>query len=185
MENISRLTPPKSKDYRWGMRRLLFKITLPIAQTVKQQSTNTVLKTSFKGKKALIVEDNELNSEIISIILNQYDMDVDIATNGKEALEQFQQTKPFTYDIIFMDIMMPIMNGLEATQKIRALDREDHNLPIYAMSANAFLEDEKRSIESGMNGHLSKPLDTQKLSIRSFKQRTRLTTYWWFFRSNL
>ena len=163
MENISRLTPPKSKDYRWGMRRLLFKITLPIAQTVEQQSTNTVFKTSFKGKKALIVEDNELNSEIISIILSQYDIDVDIATNGKEALEQFQQTKPFTYDVIFMDIMMPIMNGLEATQKIRALDREDHNLPIYAMSANAFLEDEKRSIESGMNGHLSKPLDTQKL----------------------
>lgn len=140
-----------------------FKIALTIAQTVEQHNTNTVLKTSFKGKKALIVEDNELNSEIISIILSQYDVDVDIATNGKDALEQFQQTKPFTYDIIFMDIMMPIMNGLEATQKIRALDREDHNIPIYAMSANAFLEDEKRSIESGMNGHLSKPLNTQKL----------------------
>lgn len=140
-----------------------FNITLEIAQSVEQQNTNTVLKTSFKGKKALVVEDNDLNAEIISIILNQYDIDVDVATNGKEALEQFQQTKPFTYDIIFMDIMMPIMNGLEATQKIRALDRKDHNLPIYAMSANAFIEDEKRSIESGMNGHLSKPLDTQKL----------------------
>ncbi len=140
-----------------------FKITLPIAKEIEVQDQTKVLKTNFKGKKVLVVEDNDLNAEIISIILNQYEMDVDIATNGLEALEKFQQSKPFTYDIIFMDIMMPIMNGLEATQKIRALDREDHKLPIYAMSANAFIEDEKRSIESGMNGHLSKPLDTQKL----------------------
>lgn len=140
-----------------------FKITLPITQDVEAQDTTKVLKTNFNGKKALVAEDNDLNAEIISIILNQYGIDADIATNGKEALDRFQQSKPFTYDIIFMDIMMPVMNGLEATQKIRALDKEDHMIPIYAMSANAFIEDEKRSIESGMNGHLSKPLDTQKL----------------------
>lgn len=120
-------------------------------------------KTHFPHCKALVAEDNALNAEIITIILQSYGISVDIAKNGQEARDKFADSTPHYYDIIFMDIMMPIMNGLEATKAIRSLQREDNNIPIYAMSANAFVEDEKNSIAAGMNGHLSKPINTENL----------------------
>ena len=118
----------------------------------------------FDGAKILVAEDNELNLEIIQTILEEYHIRTDSVENGEQAVEQMKKTPPETYDMILMDIMMPVMNGLEATEAIRALDREDcRKIPIIAMSANAFEEDVKKSLASGMNGHLSKPLDIGKL----------------------
>ena len=119
---------------------------------------------SFPGKRILVVEDNELNMEIICTILENYGIETEQAVNGKEAVRRMEESVPGYYDMIFMDIMMPEMDGLEATRTIRNLDREDcKKIPIYAMSANAFDEDVKRSLESGMNGHLSKPVNLQVL----------------------
>ncbi len=140
-----------------------FELLLPRTSSITEQVEQTQKRTNFTGSRVLVVEDNELNAEIISIILKQYGLEVEIATNGEEAVNMFNASTLNYYDIIFMDIMMPIMNGLDATQKIRTLERADHLLPIYAMSANAFTEDEKKSKEAGMNGHLSKPIDTNKL----------------------
>lgn len=140
-----------------------FSILLKNEKEMEHTSKSTQLIESFPGKHVLIVEDNALNAEILSMILEGFDLQVDVAENGQKALDLFHASKPFTYDIIFMDIMMPVMNGLEATKNIRHSSREDKKLPIYAMSANAFVEDEKQSIEAGMNGHLSKPIDSKKL----------------------
>lgn len=119
---------------------------------------------SFPGKRILVVEDNELNMEIICTILENYGIETEQAVNGKEAVRRMEESVPGHYDMIFMDIMMPEMDGLEATRTIRNLDREDcKKIPIYAMSANAFDEDVKRSLASGMNGHLSKPVNLQVL----------------------
>ena len=119
---------------------------------------------SFEGKRILVVEDNELNMEIICTILEGYGILTEQAVNGKEAVHQMEKTAPGYYDMILMDIMMPEMDGLEAARAIRTMNREDcKTIPIYAMSANAFDEDVKRSLASGMNGHLSKPVDTQVL----------------------
>ena len=119
---------------------------------------------SFPGKRILVVEDNELNMEIICTILENYGIETEQAVNGKEAVRRMEESVPGYYDMIFMDIMMPEMDGLEATRTIRNLDREDcKKIPIYAMSANAFDEDVKRSLASGMNGHLSKPVNLQVL----------------------
>ena len=119
---------------------------------------------SFPGKRILVVEDNELNMEIICTILENYGIKTEQAVNGKEAVRRMEESVTGYYDMIFMDIMMPEMDGLEATRTIRNLDREDcKKIPIYAMSANAFDEDVKRSLASGMNGHLSKPVNLQVL----------------------
>ena len=119
---------------------------------------------SFPGKRILVVEDNELNMEIICTILENYGIETEQAVNGKEAVRRMEESVPGYYDMIFMDIMMPEMDGLEATRTIRNLDRKDcKKIPIYAMSANAFDEDVKRSLASGMNGHLSKPVNLQVL----------------------
>ena len=119
---------------------------------------------SFPGKRILVVEDNELNMEIICTILENYGIETEQAVNGEEAVRRMEESVPGYYDMIFMDIMMPEMDGLEATRTIRNLDRKDcKKIPIYAMSANAFDEDVKRSLASGMNGHLSKPVNLQVL----------------------
>ncbi len=122
------------------------------------------LSMDFTGKRVLVVEDNALNMEIARTLLETFDIEVEEAYNGKEAVEKVRVTPPGYYDLILMDIMMPKMDGLEATRTIRQLDREDcKTLPIIAMSANAFDEDVKRSIASGMNGHLSKPVNVSLL----------------------
>ena len=141
-----------------------FNVKLQPVSGEKTTVTSQPEEISFPGKRILVVEDNELNMEIICTILENYGIKTEQAVNGKEAVRRMEESVPGYYDMIFMDIMMPEMEGLEATRTIRNLDREDcKKIPIYAMSANAFDEDVKRSLASGMNGHLSKPVNLQVL----------------------
>lgn len=141
-----------------------FNVKLQPVSGEKTTVTSQPEEISFPGKRILVVEDNELNMEIICTILENYGIKTEQAVNGKEAVWRMEESVPGYYDMIFMDIMMPEMDGLEATRTIRNLDREDcKKIPIYAMSANAFDEDVKRSLASGMNGHLSKPVNLQVL----------------------
>lgn len=118
----------------------------------------------LNGLKILLAEDNELNAEITQVLLEQHGVEVDIVSNGKLALRRFAESEEGEYDAILMDIMMPIMNGLEATAKIRELERNDAaTVPIIAMTANAFEEDKQKSFEVGMNDHVSKPVDPKVL----------------------
>ena len=113
----------------------------------------------FTGYHLLLVEDVEINREIVAALLEETKIEIDVAENGVEAVEKFTENGN-KYDLIFMDVHMPIMGGYEATRKIRASEhtRAEH-IPIVAMTANAFKEDIERCIESGMNDHLSKPID--------------------------
>ena len=133
------------------------------------ESNNTsaqIEKYDFTGKRMLLVEDNDLNSEIAKTILEMSGFYVETAYDGQEAVEMFAKSESFYYDVILMDIRMPIMNGLDATHKIRMMDREDAVvIPIIAMTANAFDEDGKKSIDCGMDGHLSKPIDINQLYV--------------------
>ena len=141
-----------------------FNVKLQPVSGEKTTVTSQPEEISFPGKRILVVEDNELNMEIICTILENYGIKTEQAVNGKDAVRRMEESVPGYYDMIFMDIMMPEMDGLEATRTIRNLDREDcKKIPIYAMSANAFDEDVKRSLASGMNGHLSKPVNLQVL----------------------
>lgn len=145
-------------------RSFSFNVKLQPVSGEKTTVTSQPEEISFPGKRILVVEDNELNMEIICTILENYGIKTEQAVNGKEAVRRMEESVPGYYDMIFMDIMMPEMDGLEATRTIRNLDREDcKKIPIYAMSANAFDEDVKRSLASGMNGHLSKPVNLQVL----------------------
>lgn len=141
-----------------------FNVKLQPVSCEKTTVTSQPEEIRFPGKRILVVEDNELNMEIICTILENYGIETEQAVNGKEAVRRMEESVPGHYDMIFMDIMMPEMDGLEATRTIRNLDREDcKKIPIYAMSANDFDEDVKRSLASGMNGHLSKPVNLQVL----------------------
>ena len=112
----------------------------------------------------LVVEDNELNLEIAVFSLEAAGLNVSTAINGLEAVRLFEKSKPYEYDIILMDIMMPVMNGLDAAKAIRGLSRPDATtVPIIALSANAFAEDIVRSSEAGMDAHITKPIDENKL----------------------
>ena len=141
-----------------------FRFTVELTSMEEEpQETHAGKKVNLKGKTVLVAEDNALNMEIIHTLLSDYGIRVEEAHNGKEAVEAVR-ANPGHYDLILMDIMMPVMDGLEATREIRRIPRDDcRTLPIVAMSANAFDEDVKRSLASGMNGHLSKPVDIGKL----------------------
>ena len=120
--------------------------------------------SDFRGRCILLVEDNELNSEIAEELLNEYGFLVDTAENGAEAVEKVKNSKPGNYDLVLMDVQMPIMNGYEATRQIRALDDPAlAGITILAMTANAFDEDRKEALECGMDGFLSKPIDIEDL----------------------
>ena len=120
--------------------------------------------SDFRGRCILLVEDNELNSEIAVEILNEYGFLVDTAENGAEAVEKVQHSKPGDYDLVLMDVQMPVMNGYEATMQIRALDDPAlAGITILAMTANAFDEDRKKALECGMDGFLSKPIIMEEL----------------------
>ena len=120
--------------------------------------------SDFRGRCILLVEDNELNSEIAVEILNEYGFLVDTAENGAEAVEKVKNSKPGNYDLVLMDVQMPVMNGYEATRQIRALkDPALAGITILAMTANAFDEDRKKALESGMDGFLSKPIVIEEL----------------------
>ena len=118
----------------------------------------------FRDRCILLVEDNELNSEIAAEILGQYGFQVDTAKNGAEAVEKVQHSKPGDYDLVLMDVQMPVMNGYEATKRIRGLsDPALAKITILAMTANAFEEDKRKALECGMDGFLSKPIAVEEL----------------------
>ena len=118
----------------------------------------------LKGKRILLVEDNEINQEIAQEILRAAGLVIDIVGDGTEAVDTIKNVEAGTYDLILMDIQMPIMDGYEATRQIRAMeDAERSSVPIVAMTANAFDEDRQRAMEAGMNGHVAKPIDISKL----------------------
>lgn len=143
-----------------------FVVTIPLQMDsnpkIKVQTNEKELNLS--GKKALLVEDNEINLEIATIMLQDLGLIVTPAQNGKEALDIFEQSDTHTFDYIFMDVMMPVMDGLEATKRIRSLNREDaKTTPIIALSANAFEDDIKECLDAGMNAHVAKPIDVHAL----------------------
>lgn len=145
-----------------------FIITIPFEVDFDyKESENIELEADddlLTGVKVLLVEDNELNMEIAEFILEEAGMNVITARNGKEGVDIFTESIPGTFDIILMDIMMPVMDGLTASRTIRKMSRIDaKEIPIFAMTANAFLEDKERSKEAGINEHLSKPLDERKI----------------------
>ena len=125
----------------------------------------------LQGMKFLCAEDNELNAEILTELLKIEGAECTICENGEEILKVFEQSAPGDYDMLLMDIQMPVLNGYEATKAIR---RSSHKLaktiPIIAMTANAFAEDKRKTMEAGMDAHLSKPLNVQELmdTIRKF-----------------
>ena len=121
-------------------------------------------KFDYSGKRVLLVEDNELNQEIAQTILEDAGFVTETATDGRIAVEKVEQSAPGQYDVILMDIQMPVMNGYEASRRIRALSNpEKASIPIVAMTANAFEEDREKSYEAGMNGHLTKPISVDAL----------------------
>ncbi|MDO5791532.1 MAG: ATP-binding protein [Coriobacteriia bacterium] len=142
-----------------------FEIPLPITDAVGKSVGANAEHVDFTGKHALVAEDNELNMEIITYVLGDMGFTVDKAINGQEAVDAFRQSPVGRYDIVLMDVMMPVMDGLTAAHRIRCLNRTDAaDVPIVATSANAFAEDVKRSLASGMNAHVSKPIDPEKLA---------------------
>lgn len=129
--------------------------------TIKSSAIHTI-----KGKRILLVEDNELNAEIAKTVLEDVGALITRAENGQQAVELFKEKPAGTFDAILMDLMMPVMDGYTATRKIRSLERADaKTIPIIAMTANAFQEDAEKCIAEGMNAHLAKPLDIEKMMI--------------------
>ena len=129
--------------------------------TIESSAIHTI-----KGKRILLVEDNELNAEIAKTVLEDVGALITRAENGQQALELFKEKPAGTFDVILMDLMMPVMDGYTATRKIRELERSDaKTVPIIAMTANAFQEDAEKCIAVGMNAHLAKPLDIEKMKM--------------------
>ena len=125
--------------------------------------------------RILLAEDNALNREIALVILEEKGAEVTCAVNGKEALDCFAESPEGFYDVILMDIMMPVMDGLQAIRKIRTLKRPDaQTIPVFAMTANAFQEDIQKSREAGITAHFSKPLDYEML-VRKIREMNRVT----------
>ena len=141
--------------------RVPFKINL---DADKREELKEVSEKSIKGMHILLAEDNELNMEIAEFVLQNEGAEVTKAWTGQEVVELFRNSEPGEFDVILMDIMMPVMNGYEAAKRIRSLDREDaKNIPIIAMTANAFAEDRIRAKEAGMDEHVAKPVDAELL----------------------
>lgn len=153
-------------------------LTFPVAQDMEaievshtekerlrtdEKRTRAVEAFTLKNIRILLAEDNDINAEIAMEILALEGAVVERAVDGIQVVEMFKNSSPYTYDVILMDIQMPGMDGWEATREIRKLDKEDRDIPVFAMSANAFLEDRRRSEEAGMNGHINKPVDYEEL----------------------
>ena len=149
-----------------------FTISLPFETAPKVISeTERAEEENLQGIHILLAEDNELNIDIAKTLLEDFGAEVDVAENGSIAIEKFIQAQEGEYDVILMDCMMPVLNGYEATQAIRGLGRADSAIiPIIAMTANAFDDDVRKCLESGMNDHLSKPFETVKVikTIRKY-----------------
>ena len=141
--------------------RVPFRIDTDSGRKVK---TGEKTEASIRGLHILLAEDNELNMEIAEFMLQNEGTEVTKAWNGQEVVDLFRKSEPGEFDVILMDIMMPVMNGYEATKMIRSMDREDAKvIPIIAMTANAFTEDRLKAKEAGMNEHIAKPVDVELL----------------------
>jgi signal transduction histidine kinase/ActR/RegA family two-component response regulator len=141
-------------------------LEFPVAQAQKPQPeiTGFVVEQAPVCQKLLLVEDNPLNQEIAKEILSEYGFEIEVANNGREAVEMVSQARPGRYDAVLMDIQMPVMNGYEATREIRGLeDKAQAQIPIIAMTANAFDEDRRNALNAGMNEFITKPVDVEKL----------------------
>jgi signal transduction histidine kinase/CheY-like chemotaxis protein len=148
---------------------LEFRISEEQAES-KEECLTDINNSSLEGLHFLAAEDNEINAEILSEILEMEGADCVIVENGKLALERFKNSAAGEFDAVLMDVQMPVMNGYEATRAIRSLERRDaKTIPIIAMTANAFAEDEKDALEAGMNVHVAKPIDIEVLK-RAIKQ---------------
>lgn len=140
-----------------------FTVEIPLELTdgenVQKQEL-PMAEANLRGVKVLLAEDNELNAEIAMVQLEELGIQVTRAADGKEAVKIFEESSPDTFDMIFMDVMMPEMNGYEATAAIRAIKNHPDacRIPIIAMTANAFAEDVQASLDAGMNGHIAKPI---------------------------
>lgn len=145
-------------------------LTLPIAEVSEietEQEDETETDFTFNGCHILMAEDNEINAEIAVSILENEGAKVDVAVNGKDAVEKYAASAPGTYNFILMDIQMPVMNGRDAAKQIRSTDRKDAGeIPIFALSADAFVEDQRLSAMSGMNGHFTKPIDFEEMRVQ-------------------
>ncbi len=153
-----------------------FTVTIPFLIDRAAQKADRERETkkvcSIRGMKILLVEDNELNMEIAQFLLEDEGAIVTKAWNGQEAVEIFADAKPGSFDVILMDIMMPVMDGMTATRTIRAMEREDAaSIPIIAMTANAFTDDIRRHKSAGMNEQISKPLELEKMKETLVKYR--------------
>ena len=145
-------------------------LTLPIAEVSEietEQEDETGTDFTFNGCHILMADDNEINAEIAVSILENEGAKVDVAVNGKDAVEKYAASAPGTYNFILMDIQMPVMNGRDAAKQIRSMDRKDAGeIPIFALSADAFVEDQRLSAMSGMNGHFTKPIDFEEMRVQ-------------------
>lgn len=141
-----------------------FTVSLPlevVQETTKKEENRNY---DFSNHCVLLAEDNDLNAEIVEELLNYVHLDCVRAKDGKEVVEIFKTSKPNQFDLIFLDIQMPIYDGFEVARRIRDLERKDaKDIPIFAMSANTSSEDISNAINSGMNGHLDKPINIDKL----------------------
>ena len=140
-----------------------FTVVLPFARADREEEQQTVRpaeEVSLAGRRILLAEDNEINMELATEILSMNGVEVTQAWNGREAVERFRDSEPFAFDAILMDMQMPEMDGCEAARRIRAMDRPDaEQVPILAVTANAFAEDVAATTAAGMNAHVSKPID--------------------------
>ena len=135
-------------------------VSLPIVEVDDEGAAEKPEIATFEGMRALLVEDNEINREIAQMLLTQAGFEIDTAVNGKEAIDVVSASEPGFYDVVLMDVQMPVMDGYTAAKAIRSLpDPELSAVPIIAMTANAFQEDVRTAEEAGMNGHIAKPLD--------------------------
>ena len=130
-------------------------------QIEKDESDDNIM----KGMRFLCAEDNELNAEILTELLKIEGAECTVCENGERILEAFERSAPGDYDMILMDIQMPVMNGYEAVKAIRQLPGKRGSIPVVALTANAFEEDRKKALDAGMNGHIAKPLNMERLLL--------------------
>ena len=171
-------------DSRIG-RGSVFEVTLPIridkAWSTRPVDTERNVKADIAGMRVLLVEDNEINCEIVEFMLEDAGAKVVTANDGKAAVDAFAASDPWTFDCVLMDLMMPVMSGYEAARVIRGLERPDaKDVPIIALSANAFDEDIAMAKDAGMNEHLAKPVDINKMfrvmCRQNFMKKIKKTT---------
>lgn len=166
-EIVVKSTPGEGSDFSVFLHLPVAEGTVPAEQIEKENTAEEAESEEievFRGRRILVAEDNEINAMVAREILGQMGAGIDVAENGQRAVEMFDEKPENYYDFILMDVQMPVMNGRDAAKAIRRLPRKDAGeILIFALSADAFVEDERKSLESGMNGHYAKPVDFEAL----------------------